>query len=159
GGLLAVQARTGKDASIAVAFFAVAGFAAGFSERFASDVLQRASSGMLPTTQGKQAVEKPDELSLLLSEQPRHAATPTATQEPQRYPRAPGIRAEEEHGAEALAHALPPAPVNAEASHVDSTEYERPSGIATLRRLKARLAARYRQTLPDPRQATAPRTP
>ena len=33
GGLLAVEARTGKDASITVAFFAVAGFAAGFSER------------------------------------------------------------------------------------------------------------------------------
>jgi hypothetical protein len=83
GGLLAVEARTGKDASIAVAFFAVAGFAAGFSERFAADVLQRASSGILPTTQGKQAVEKPDELSLLLSEQPRHAATPTVTQKRQ----------------------------------------------------------------------------
>jgi hypothetical protein len=83
GGLLAVEAKTGKSASIAVAFFAVAGFAAGFSERFASDVLQRASSGILPTAQGKQAVEKPNELSLLLSEQPRHAATPTVTQEPQ----------------------------------------------------------------------------
>ena len=83
GGLLAVQARTGKDASIAVAFFAVAGFAAGFSERFASDVLQRASSGILPTTQGKQAVEKPDELSLLLSEQPRHAAMPATAQKRQ----------------------------------------------------------------------------
>jgi hypothetical protein len=83
GGLLAVEARTGKDASIAVAFFAVAGFAAGFSERFAADVLQRASSGIVPSTQGKQAVEKPDELSLLLSEQPRHARTPTVTQERQ----------------------------------------------------------------------------
>ena len=90
GGLLAVEARTGKDASIAVAFFAVAGFAAGFSERFASDVLQRASSGILPTTQGKQAVEKPNELSLLLSEQPRHAATPTAT--PKRQAPAPKKR-------------------------------------------------------------------
>jgi hypothetical protein len=80
GGLLAVEARTGKDASITVAFFAVAGFAAGFSERFATDVLQRASSGIMPATQGKQAVEKPDELSLLLSEQSRHAKTPTATQ-------------------------------------------------------------------------------
>ena len=83
GGLLAVEARTGKDASITVAFFAVAGFAAGFSERFAVDVLQRASSGILPTAQGKQAVEKPAELSLLLSEQPRHAKTPTSTQERQ----------------------------------------------------------------------------
>jgi hypothetical protein len=83
GGLLAVEARTGKDASITVAFFAVAGFAAGFSERFATDVLQRASSGILPTTQGKQAVEKPDELSLLLSEQSRHAKTPTITQKRQ----------------------------------------------------------------------------
>lgn len=82
GGLLAVEARTGKDASITVAFFAVAGFAAGFSERFATDVLQRASSGVLPTTQGKQGVEKPDELSLLLAEQRRHARTPTVTQEP-----------------------------------------------------------------------------
>src|SRR5215467_1950308 len=90
GGLLAVEARTGKDASIAVGFFAVAGFAAGFSERFASDVLQRASSGILPTTQGKQAVEKPNELSLLLSEQPRHAATPTAT--PKRQAPAPKKR-------------------------------------------------------------------
>jgi hypothetical protein len=78
GGLLAVEARTGQDASITVAFFAVAGFAAGFSERFAVDVLQRASSGIMPTTQGKQAVEKPGELSLLLSEQPRHAGTPTS---------------------------------------------------------------------------------
>ena len=83
GGLLAVEARTGQDASITVAFFAVAGFAAGFSERFAVDVLQRASSGILPTTQGKQAVEKPAELALLLSEQPRHAKTPTSTQERQ----------------------------------------------------------------------------
>jgi hypothetical protein len=81
GGLLAVEARTGNDAAIAVAFFAVAGFAAGFSERFATDVLQRAGSGILPTTQGKQAVEKPDELSLLLSEQPRHAWMPTVTQD------------------------------------------------------------------------------
>jgi hypothetical protein len=83
GGLLAVEARTGKDASIAVAFFAVAGFAAGFSERFAADVLQRAGSGILPATQGKQAVEKPDELSLLLSEQPRHAGTPAVSQQHQ----------------------------------------------------------------------------
>jgi len=83
GGLLAVQARTSKDASITVAFFAMAGFAAGFSERFAVDVLQRASSGILPTTQGKQAVEKPAELALPLSEQPRHAKTPTSTQERQ----------------------------------------------------------------------------
>jgi hypothetical protein len=82
GGLLAVEARTGKDASITVAFFAVAGFAAGFSERFATDVLQRASSGILPTTQGKQGVEKPDELSLLLSEQRRHARTPPVKPEP-----------------------------------------------------------------------------
>ena len=82
GGLLAVEARTGKDASIRVAFFAVAGFAAGFSERFATDVLQRASSGVLPTTQGTQGVEKPDELTLLLSEQRRHARMPTVTQEP-----------------------------------------------------------------------------
>ena len=82
GGLLAVEARSGKDASITVAFFAVAGFAAGFSERFATDVLQRASSGILPATQGKQGVEKPDELSLLLSEQRRHARTPTVIQEP-----------------------------------------------------------------------------
>jgi hypothetical protein len=85
GGLLAVEARTGKDASITVAFFAVAGFAAGFSERFATDVLQRAGSGILPTTQGKQAVDKPDELSLLLSEQSRHARTPTVTQERQAH--------------------------------------------------------------------------
>jgi hypothetical protein len=82
GGLLAVEARTGKDASITVAFFAVAGFAAGFSERFATDVLQRASSGVLPATQGTQGVEKPDELTLLLSEQRRHARMPTVTQEP-----------------------------------------------------------------------------
>jgi hypothetical protein len=82
GGLLAVEARSGKDASITVAFFAVAGFAAGFSERFATDVLQQASSGILPATQGKQGVEKPDELSLLLSEQRRHARTPTVIQEP-----------------------------------------------------------------------------
>ena len=83
GGLLAVEARTGQDASITVAFFAVAGFAAGFSERFAVDVLQRASSGILPTTQGKQAVEKPAELALLQSEQPRHAKTPASTPERQ----------------------------------------------------------------------------
>jgi hypothetical protein len=82
GQLRTREARTAKDASITVAFFAVAGFAAGFSERFAADVLQRASSGILPTTQGKQAVEKPDELSLLLSEQTRHARTPV-TQERQ----------------------------------------------------------------------------
>jgi hypothetical protein len=87
GGLLAVEARTGKDASITVAFFAVAGFAAGFSERFAVDVLQRASSGILPTTQGKQAVEKPAELSLLLSEQPRHA------KDAHRHQKAPGTSA------------------------------------------------------------------
>ena len=86
GGLLAVQARTSKDASITVAFFAVAGFAAGFSERFAVDVLQRASSGILPTAQGKQAVEKPAELALLQSEQPRHAKTPTSTTQERQEP-------------------------------------------------------------------------
>jgi len=83
GQLRTREARTAKDASITVAFFAVAGFAAGFSERFAADVLQRASSGILPTTQGKQAVEKPDELSQPMSERPRHARTPTVNQERQ----------------------------------------------------------------------------
>ncbi len=77
GGLLAVNAKTGNDASIALAFFAIAGFAAGFSERFATDVLDRASSGILPTTRGKQGAEKPQELTQLLSEQPRHVGTPT----------------------------------------------------------------------------------
>lgn len=76
GGLLALQANTSKDASIASAFFAVAGFAAGFSERFATDVLQRASSGILPTTQATQPVEKPDEFSMLPTS-PRHAETTT----------------------------------------------------------------------------------
>ena len=61
GGLLAVEARTGKDASIALAFFAVTGFAAGFSERYATDVLDRVSRGVLPTTRGQQDVEKADE--------------------------------------------------------------------------------------------------
>jgi hypothetical protein len=82
GGLLAVHARTGKDASVALGFFAVAGFAAGFSERFATDVLQRASSGILPTTRGGQDAYRPDELSLLLSEQSRHVEPATATIEP-----------------------------------------------------------------------------
>ena len=83
GGLLAVDARAGKDASIALAFFAVAGFAAGFSERFATDVVERASSGIVPAARGQQAAEKPDELSLLLSEQPRHAETTAVTGEGQ----------------------------------------------------------------------------
>lgn len=77
GGLLAVQAKTGKDASVALAFFAIAGFAAGFSERFATDVLDRASSGIVPSTRGRQDTEKPEELTQLLSEQSRHAAPPT----------------------------------------------------------------------------------
>jgi hypothetical protein len=81
GGLLAVEARTGKDASVAVAFYAMAGFAAGFSERFATDVLDRASSGILPSTRGRQDAEKPEELSQLLSEQSRHAETPAVTHE------------------------------------------------------------------------------
>jgi hypothetical protein len=78
GGLLAVAAKTGTDASVALAFFAVAGFAAGFSERFATDVLQRASSGLGPATQDKDA-GKSDELSQLLSELPRHAGTRSAS--------------------------------------------------------------------------------
>lgn len=82
GGLLAVSAQTGKDASVALGFFAVAGFAAGFSERFATDVLQRASSGILPAARGGRDAEKPDELSLLLSEQSRHVGPATATGEP-----------------------------------------------------------------------------
>lgn len=83
GGLLAVHAQTGKDASVALGFFAVAGFAAGFSERFATDVLQRASSGILPTTRGGHDAEKPNELSLLLSEQSRHVGPTAATNEPE----------------------------------------------------------------------------
>lgn len=81
GGLLAVEARTGKDASILLGFFAVAGFAVGFSERFATDVLDRASYSILPSTRDKQGAEKPDEVAMLLSEQSRHARTPTVTQE------------------------------------------------------------------------------
>ena len=84
GGFLAVEARTGKDASISLAFFAVAGFAAGFSERLATDVLDRASTGILPTTRDQKSAEKPDEPSLLLSERPRHAESPTVTQKSHR---------------------------------------------------------------------------
>ncbi len=86
GGLLAVNAKTGKDASIALAFFAVAGFVSGFSERFATDVLDRASSGILPSTRVRQDAEKPEELTQLLSEQPRHAGPPTVTHEPEAAP-------------------------------------------------------------------------
>ena len=85
GGLLAVNAKTGKDASIALAFFAVAGFVSGFSERFATDVLDRASSGILPSTRVRQDAEKPEELTQLLSEQPRHAGrrpSPTSPRQP-----------------------------------------------------------------------------
>jgi hypothetical protein len=90
GGLLAVQAKNGQDATVALAFFAVVGFAAGFSERFATDVLNRAS--ILPTTRDKDDMEESDEPSVLLSEQPHHAQTPAVTQErqattPQRRPR------------------------------------------------------------------------
>lgn len=84
GGLVAVHAKTGKDASVALAFFAVAGFASGFSERFASDVLERAGSGIVPTNRSRQDTEKPDELFLLLSQQlPRHEATPRPHREEQ----------------------------------------------------------------------------
>ena len=105
GGLLAVNAKTGKDASIALAFFAVAGFAAGFSERFATDVLDRASSGILPSTRVRQDsgtlpstrvrqdTEKPEELIQLLSEQPRHAGRRPSPTRP-RQPRHKGTAAE-----------------------------------------------------------------
>jgi hypothetical protein len=39
--------------------------------------------------------------------------------------------------------------VDAEASHVESSEYERKPGTVTLHRAEARLVARYRQTLPE----------
>ncbi len=105
GGILAIEARTGKDASVSLAFFAVAGFAAGFSERFATDVLDRASYNILPSIAGKQEAGKPDELAMLQAEQPRHARMPTAPQAAQAatagekgeaspQPTAPGVSAE-----------------------------------------------------------------
>lgn len=84
GGLLAVEARTGKDASVTLAFFAVAGFASGFSERFATDVLDRASSGVLPAPRDHRNVKNTDEPERLMAEQPRHVEGPAVTQQPQR---------------------------------------------------------------------------
>jgi hypothetical protein len=75
-GFIAVDAKVNKETSTALAFFAVAGFAAGFSERLATDVVDRA----FPTTRAQQRVEDSGEPSVLLSEQPRHARTPTVTQ-------------------------------------------------------------------------------
>lgn len=48
GGLLAVEAKSGTQPSIALAFYTVAGFAAGFSERLATDVLEGASAKLVP---------------------------------------------------------------------------------------------------------------
>jgi hypothetical protein len=75
GGLLAVEARTGRDASIELAFYAVAGFAAGFSERFATDVLEGATSKIIS---GAASAPEPEsaagpDASSLLSLQTRHA--------------------------------------------------------------------------------------
>lgn len=81
GGLVSLHANTGQDASVAVAFFAVAGFAAGFSERFATDVLSRASSGILPSYDNKVEIERTEETSLLASEQFSHRRAATVAQE------------------------------------------------------------------------------
>lgn len=47
GGLLAVETRSGAGPAGALAFYAVAGFAAGFSERFATDVLEGATAKLV----------------------------------------------------------------------------------------------------------------
>jgi hypothetical protein len=59
---------------------------------------------------------------------------------------------QDQQAEEALARALAAASslVDAEASHVDTTEYERQSGTVTLRRAEARLVALYVRTLSDP---------
>lgn len=80
GGMLGIEERTGTNASSAVAFFAVAGFAAGFSERFATDVLERASSSIVPAARHQQNTDNSDELARLLSEQPCHVQRPAVTE-------------------------------------------------------------------------------
>jgi hypothetical protein len=59
---------------------------------------------------------------------------------------------DDEQQALALLHALAAgsfALIDAETSHVTSTEYERKAATVTIRRGEAQLVARYRQTLPD----------
>lgn len=60
-------------------------------------------------------------------------------------------RAEQQRADEALAQALAldSAVVDAESIYVQSSQYERAPGTVTLRRLEARLVARYRETLPE----------
>lgn len=50
GGFLAIDSKAGEDPSVKLAFFVVVGFAAGFSERIAKDVLETASMGMSSRT-------------------------------------------------------------------------------------------------------------
>ena len=63
-GFMAVDtAANDKTVSKALAFFALLGFAAGFSERFATDVLDRAGLTLLPTPSQPPTVPTPQELT------------------------------------------------------------------------------------------------
>jgi hypothetical protein len=67
-GLLAVEARP-DELSKALAFFAVVGFASGFSERFATDVIDRATTSALPSATSPPV--QPQDPAILLSNIPR----------------------------------------------------------------------------------------
>lgn len=71
GGLLAVGVAQDETAK-AFAFYVVAGFAAGFSERFATDVLERAGASMV-TTAREEPASSAEVPALLLTQQTRRA--------------------------------------------------------------------------------------
>lgn len=61
GGILAIQegaAVSYQKSAVTLAFFAVAGFVSGFSERFAAGVLEHASSAVVPAPWGMQETER-----------------------------------------------------------------------------------------------------
>jgi hypothetical protein len=61
GGLFAIQedaAIAHQKSAVTLAFFAVAGFVSGFSERFAAGVLENAGSAVMPAPWGMQEVER-----------------------------------------------------------------------------------------------------
>ena len=61
GGILAIQsdaATAHQNSAVTLAFFAVAGFVSGFSERFAAGVLENAGSAVVPAPWGMQEADR-----------------------------------------------------------------------------------------------------
>jgi hypothetical protein len=83
GGLLTVQGREPTpDSPATFAFYALVGFAGGFSERLATDLLERAGQLISPTRTPEQSVEEPGvptALPLLVSEGKSATSTAAAT--------------------------------------------------------------------------------